>query len=150
MPLQICFSCFWNWPNSTRSQKISSQHVQTFLLETTDSAPDQLTRPLRDHVTILSLGVSKFIYLPSVTQSWRLSSQEKPEFVGRGLQHTPDAETWRFLAGRFQSNRSPKNIPPPILKKKKAAGPAHTNSIGNPPWYANFSQFKLVPPMPSY
>lgn len=119
MPLHICYSCFWNWPNSTRSQKISSQHDQTFLLETTDSAPDQLTGPLTDQVTILSLGVIKFNFLPSVTQSWRLSSQEKPEFVGRGLQHTPDAETWRFLAGRFWSNSIPKNIPPNSLKKKK-------------------------------
>lgn len=30
--LRTCFSCFWNWPNSPRSKKISREQVQTFLL----------------------------------------------------------------------------------------------------------------------
>lgn len=30
--LCTCFSCFWNWPNSPRSKKISREQVQTFLL----------------------------------------------------------------------------------------------------------------------
>lgn len=61
---------FGNWPNSTWSQKISRQHVQTFLSETTDSAPDKLTGPLRDPVTVLRLGIIKFSYVPSGNQSW--------------------------------------------------------------------------------
>lgn len=105
--LCTCFSCFGTCQTSLK--KISREHIQTFLLGNTDSAPWQTYRALgRSHDDSHPLCEVHFIMFPmhSVTGDSQLPKETTVLCeLGGGLDMPPNAQPGRFLDGRWGSSR---------------------------------------------